>query len=58
MTFQNLPNQKQDTLQNKSTDTALTPSEIHSLRQDLREAYEHGTGYFLQRAKKVKALSK
>lgn len=58
MTSQNLQNQKQGILQNKSTDTALTPSEIRSLRQDLKDAYEYGKGFFAHRAKKVALLAK
>lgn len=54
MTAQNLPNQKQDTLQNKFIDTALSPSEILSLRQDLKDAYKQGKGYFKKRAKRLK----
>lgn len=58
MTSQNLPNQKQDTLQSKSTDMALTPSEIRSLRQDLKDAYEYGKGYFADRAKRFQSSNK
>lgn len=53
---QNLQNQKKDTLQNKSTGTALTPSEIHELRQDLKEAYELGKFFFSHRAEQMKHL--
>ncbi|UNU73275.1 phosphoribosyltransferase [Moraxella nasovis] len=49
MTSQNSQNLKQDTLPNKSTGTALTASEIRSLRQDLKEAYEQGKGFFKAR---------
>lgn len=38
MTSQNSQNLKQDTLPNKFIGTALTPSEIASLRQDLKDA--------------------
>lgn len=49
MTSQNLQNQKRDTLRNKSTDTALTPSEINLLRQDLAEAIEYAKKHMKKR---------
>lgn len=55
MISHNLPNQKQDTLQNKFIDMALTPSEIYSLRQDLKDAYKQGKGFFKERARRLQS---
>ena len=38
MTYQNLQNQKHVTSTNKSTVQALTPSEMQSLREDLKQS--------------------
>lgn len=53
MTLQNSQNQKQGILQNKSTETALTPLEIASLRKDLKQAHKQSRGYFKHRAEKL-----
>lgn len=58
MTSLNLQNQKQGTSTNKSTGTVLTPSEISSLRQDLKQAVKFGEGFFKQRATLFKQRNK
>ncbi len=58
MSYSATPTQKQNRLQNETASTTLTPSEIQALRQDLKDAYEYGKGFFAHRAKKVALLAK
>ncbi|MFB6348546.1 hypothetical protein [Moraxella marmotae] len=47
--LKNPENLKQDTVQDRFFGTLLTPSEIHDLRQDLKEAYEYAKNHTKKR---------
>lgn len=50
---QNLLNPKQDTSPSKSIARELSPSEVISLRQDLRQAVDEGMRLVAQMPKKI-----